>query len=144
MINDRQIIEEAIRLVADGVCVTLPVDGRSMLPFIIGGQERVILQRPQQPKVGDVVLAWVEGNYYVVHRIIRVDGDLVTLMGDGNICGTERCSADNIRAKVTHVVGLDGKRHPIDSPWRRCAAKLWWLLRPMRRYLLGIYKRVKR
>ena len=32
------IIEEAIRLVSEGVDVTLPVNGNSMLPFIIGGQ----------------------------------------------------------------------------------------------------------
>ena len=44
MSNDHQIIEEAIKLASEGVCVTLPVDGRSMLPFIIGGRESVILQ----------------------------------------------------------------------------------------------------
>jgi hypothetical protein len=46
MPNDDYILKEAIRLVEEGVCVTLPVDGRSMLPFIIGGQESVILQKP--------------------------------------------------------------------------------------------------
>ena len=35
--TDYDIIEEAIRLVREGVNVTLPVKGRSMLPFIIGG-----------------------------------------------------------------------------------------------------------
>ena len=48
--SDDEIIEEAIRLVEDGVSVTLPVDGRSMLPFIIGGRESVILQKPVSPK----------------------------------------------------------------------------------------------
>ena len=38
----------------EGVCVTLPVNGNSMLPFIIGGKESVILQQPSQPEVGDV------------------------------------------------------------------------------------------
>ena len=42
--KDRLIIEEASRLVSEGVCVTLPVNGQSMLPFIIGGKESVILQ----------------------------------------------------------------------------------------------------
>ena len=42
--TDNEIINEAIRLVEEGVSVTLPVNGRSMLPFIIGGRESVILQ----------------------------------------------------------------------------------------------------
>ena len=37
--KDNDIIEEAIRLVREGVNVTLPVIGLSMLPFIIGGNE---------------------------------------------------------------------------------------------------------
>ena len=57
--KDNDIIEEAIRLVREGVNVTLPVKGRSMLPFIIGGKESVILHRPVLIDVGDVVLAWV-------------------------------------------------------------------------------------
>ena len=56
MVKDNYIIEEAIRLVNDGVSVTLPVNGYSMLPFIIGGKESVILQRPAELKVGDILL----------------------------------------------------------------------------------------
>ena len=142
--TDKDIISEAIRLVEEGVSVTLPVDGRSMLPFIIGGKESVILQQPKQPQIGDVVLALVEDGRYVVHRIIRIDGDLVTLMGDGNLVGTERCTIANIKALATHVVDAKGKMHQIDTPWRRRAAQLWWHLRPVRRYLLAIYRRVKK
>ena len=40
--TDNEIIEEACRLVREGVNVTLPVTGQSMLPFIIGGKEGVI------------------------------------------------------------------------------------------------------
>lgn len=134
------IIEETIRLVNEGVCVTLPVDGRSMLPFIIGGRESVILQKPLLPKVGDVVLAWVEGGRYVIHRIIRIEGENVTLMGDGNLVGTERCTLSDIKAKATHVVDGDEKRHYLYSTWRCKAAKAWWHLRPIRRYLLAIYR----
>ena len=55
--NDNEIIEEAIRLAREGVRVTFPVKGQSMLPFIIGGKESVILRRPGVIDVGDVVLA---------------------------------------------------------------------------------------
>lgn len=142
MITDEKIIEEAIKLVEDGVCVTLPVRGHSMLPFIIGGRESVILQRPDGAKVGDVVLAWANNCRYVVHRIITIDGDHVVLMGDGNLVGTEECKVCDIKARVTHVVSADGKTHEIDNKWRQRAARLWFQLRPIRRYLLAIYRRI--
>ena len=141
--SDNEIIEEAIRLVREGVSVTLPVNGNSMLPFIIGGKESVILQKPEQLIVGDVVLAWADGYRYVVHRIIRIDGDRVTLMGDGNLVGTEHCRVDDVKARVTHVVDAKGRQHDLYHTWRRRAAKVWFWLRPIRRYLLAIYRRVK-
>lgn len=134
------IIEEAIRLVNEGVCVTLPVDGRSMLPFIIGGRESVILQPPGLTAVGDVVLAWVEGGRYVIHRIIRIEGEKVTLMGDGNLVCTERCTLSDIKAKATHVVDGNGAMHDLYNRWRKLGAKVWFWLRPVRRYLLAIYR----
>lgn len=138
--TDNQIIDEAVRLVRDGVSVTLPVDGRSMLPFIVGGRESIVLQSPEGVKVGDVVLAWVEGGRWVVHRIIRIDGDYITLMGDGNLVGTEHCAVSDVKAIATHVVDIKGRMHQMDYWLRRLAARLWWYLRPVRRYLLGIYK----
>ena len=141
--TDNEIIEEAIRLVREDVNVTLPVNGNSMLPFIIGGKESVILHSPGGiVDVGDVVLAWVDGNRYVVHRIIKLDYDRVTLMGDGNVAVTEHCRLNDIKARVTHVVSADNKKRDLYSRWRVRAAKLWYWLRPIRRYLLAIYRRV--
>lgn len=149
MPNDDYIIEEAIRLVDDGVSVTLPVDGRSMLPFIIGGRESVILQKPGAVKPGDVVLARVHRTRgqescanYVVHRIIGIDDDRVTLMGDGNLVGREYCTTADIKAIATHVVDARGRRHDLYGKWRCLAARLWWQLRPIRKYLLAIYRRL--
>ena len=140
--KDNEIIEEACRLVREGVNVTLPVKGRSMLPFIIGGKESVILHRPGLIDVGDVVLAWVDGNRYVIHRIIRIEGDRITLMGDGNVAVTEHCRLNDIKARVTHVVDAKDKTHYLYNRWRMLGAKVWYWLRPIRRYLLAIYRRV--
>lgn len=140
--TDNKIIEEAIRLVREGVSVTLPVNGNSMLPFIIGGKESVILQQPESPEVGDVVLAWADGYRYVVHRIIRIDGTYVTLMGDGNLIGTEQCTLKDIKAIATHVVDTKERTLYLYNRWRKSAAKIWFWLRPIRRYLLAIYRRL--
>ena len=141
--TDNEIIEEAIRLVREGVSVTLPVNGNSMLPFIIGGKESVILHGPGLTDVGDVVLAWADGYRYVVHRIIHIDGDNVTLMGDGNLIGTEHCTLNDIKAIATHVVDAKERTHYIYNRWRKLAAKMWFWLRPIRRYILAIYRRIE-
>ena len=109
-LKDNKIIEEAVKLVEEGICVTLPVDGRSMLPFIIGGKDSVILEKPQKAEIGDIVLAWVEQCRFVVHRIIAINGDEVTLMGDGNIRGTEQCHINDIKASITYVVDEKNRR----------------------------------
>ena len=140
--NDNGFIEEALRLVQKGVTVTFPVTGQSMLPFIIGGKESVILHAPGLTAVGDVVLAWVDGNRYVVHRIIKLDYDRVTLMGDGNVAVTEHCRLNDIKARVTHVVDAKDKTHYLYNRWRMLGAKVWYWLRPIRRYLLAIYRRL--
>ena len=144
MVTDHVIIEEASRLVRDGVCVTLPVNGQSMLPFIIGGKESVILQKPENLKVGHVVLAWVDGNHFVVHRIKAIDGTNVTLTGDGNLGGLEHCQLSDVRALVTHVVDTKGRKHDLYTKWRMRGLNIWNKLFPLRRYILGVYRRIKR
>ena len=142
MITDSMIMQESIRLVDEGLCVTLPVNGQSMLPFIIGGKESVVLSHPVNIKLGQVVLAWADGNRYVVHRIIRINGQHITLMGDGNLVGTEQCSMDDIKAVVTHVVNAKGQMHPLYTCRRQLAVHLWYWLLPIRHYLLTIYKKL--
>ena len=141
-LKDNKIIQEAVKLVEDGICVTLPVDGRSMLPFIIGGRDSVLLEKPQKSEIGDVVLAWVEECRFVVHRIIAINGNDVTLMGDGNIRGVERCHLDDIKATVTYVVDKKGRRRNIKDRKHRWGSNVWCKLRPVRRYLLFIYKHI--
>ncbi len=141
--TNEKIIEEVLRLVADDVSVTLPVNGRSMLPFITGGRDSVILYKaPSLNAVGDVVLAWVDGCRYVLHRIISIDGERITLMGDGNLKAVEHCTAGDIKAIATHVVTPDGKKHSLYLTWRRCMSRFWYRLLPVRKYLLAIYNRL--
>ena len=112
-----------------------------MLPFIIGGKESVDLVKPKNLQVGHVVLAWVEGCRYVVHRIIKIDGNQVVLMGDGNIAGVEHCLLSDVAALAVNVVTPAGKHHDLYAPWRIKASRLWWQLLPIRRWILAIYRR---
>ena len=139
--TDELIIQEAVRLVQDGVSVTFPVKGRSMLPFIFGGRESVILQKPGSLQRGQVVLAQVGPDRYVVHRIIKVEPDRITLMGDGNICGTESCTPSNVLAIATHVVDEKGKRRTLESKGQMFKARVWYVIRPLRRIILAVLRR---
>lgn len=139
--TDEQIIQEAARLVADGVSVTFPVKGRSMLPFIFGGRESVILQKPDSLQRGQVVLAEVGPDRYVVHRIIKVTKDRITLMGDGNIRGTESCTREHVLARATHVVDDKGQRRSLDSKGQMFKARVWYWIRPLRRIILAVLRR---
>ena len=142
MVSDNEIIRNAVALVNEGMRVTFPVKGYSMLPFIIGGRESVDLVKPVAPQVGDVVLAWVDGCRYVVHRIIRINEEgRVTLMGDGNIVGVEHCHLDEVAAVAVNVVTPQGRHLPLYAPWRVKASRLWWRLLPVRRWILAIYRR---
>ena len=139
--TDELIIQEAVRLVQDGVSVTFPVKGRSMLPFIFGGRESVILQKPGSLQRGQVVLAQVGPDRYVVHRIIKIEPDRITLMGDGNICGTESCTPSNVLAIATHVVDEKGKRRTLESKGQLFKARVWFRIRPLRRIILAVLRR---
>ena len=139
--TDEQIIQEAVRLVQDGVSVTFPVKGRSMVPFIFGGRESVILQKSGSLQRGQVVLAQVGSDRYVVHRIIKVEPDRITLMGDGNIHGTESCTPANVLAIATHVVDENGKCRTLESKDQLLKAKVWYVIRPFRRIILDVLRR---
>lgn len=138
-ISDNVIIAEAIRLVNEGVKVTFPVKGRSMLPFIVGGRDSLILEKPGKLQVGQVVLAWVDGYRFVVHRVESLSGKKVTLMGDGNLGQREYCELPDVKAVATYVV-TGKRRRSLNTRGHRFAAWWWVRLCPIRKYLLFIYR----
>jgi len=140
-IDNNQLIGEVKKLLKSFPSVVLPVKGTSMLPFIIGSKESVELVRWEKDfQIGDIVLAWTK-DYYVIHRIIKIDGDDYTLMGDGNIIGTESCKRSDIVAKAEYVVDKHGNKHYLYTPRRCQASRLWNKLKPVRRWILAIYRR---
>ena len=138
--DDAMILAEAIRLVGEGLEVTFPVNGRSMRPFIEGGRDSVVLVRPENVKPMDVVLAKTEDGRHVIHRVLEIVGDRVTLMGDGNLQGREYAECKQIYAKVTHVVHPNSYKRSLYTPFIQFVQKMWVSLLPLRRYLLKLYR----
>lgn len=119
-----------------GKDVTINVKGRSMLPFLVGGRDKVVLTAPKAGlHTGDAVLAELCPGQYVLHRIIALEGEDVTLMGDGNLRGTEHCKVQDVRGIVTQYIRPNRTILAADRSLQR-RIRLWRKLLPVRRYLL--------
>ena len=129
------LLGEVAAVLQEGREAILTPTGNSMLPFIRSGRDRVILRRQDSYAVGDIVLAHFGGRY-ILHRIVALDGDAVTLMGDGNLQGQEKGRTDGIVGTVAAVIRPDGRRR---VPGK---GRVWRALKPVRRYFLAIYRRL--
>ena len=138
VIPNEILLGEVTSLLAEGQEVVLLTKGGSMMPFLRSERDSVALRKLDKVEVGDIVLAHLGGGRYVLHRIIAIDGDNVTLMGDGNIKGTESCLKSDISGTVVRILKASGKEYvPGKGRW-------WRALKPFRRYILGVYRRIIR
>ena len=140
LVSNDEFFAEVEKMLAEGRRVTIPVKGFSMLPFIRGERDLVELVPPYDLKVGDIVLFY--DRRYVMHRIVSIDGNKLTIRGDGVIKGTEHVTVDVVRAKAVAIYRNGRKR--VD-PYSRCQMfrlKIWNLLRPFRRVILAVYRRL--
>lgn len=135
ILPDEVLLGEVAAVLREGREAVIAPSGSSMRPFIRGGKDRVVLRRTESVSPGDIVLARI-GAHYVLHRVIAREGERLTLMGDGNLRETESCTADDILGSAVEIIRPDGSRR---TPGK---GRLWRALRPLRRILLAIYKRV--
>ena len=135
VIPNDSLLGEVAAVLAEGREAVITPTGNSMLPFIRGGTDRVVLRKNDRVDVGDIVLMHTGGRY-ILHRVIAVDGDAVTLMGDGNLQGTEHGTTGEVVGTVSEIIRPSGQRR---TPGK---GRLWRVLKPVRRYLLAIYRRL--
>lgn len=137
--ND-QLFPHIVEMLNAGHTITLRLKGYSMRPFLEDGRDNALLCKPTTVSCGDVVLAEIRPGVYVLHRIVRLEADRVTLRGDGNI-GTEQCRLADIRAFAVafYRKGRSVPDYTSGKKWRIYSA-LWTRLLPIRRYLLFAYR----
>ena len=138
---DEVLIKEIKRQLSEGRQVVMCVKGRSMLPFIRGGKDSVVLESAGFVKVGDVLLCEVGAGNYVLHRLIKKEKRVLVLMGDGNIRGTEHCHASKLCGKAITVIRKGRKCNPDSKSWI-FMFRLWRKMLPLRRYILAVYRRL--
>lgn len=117
-------------ILLEGQNVTVAVNGQSMLPFFRSGSTVTLRPINEEDFKKYAVVFADAGGRFVIHRIIAIDGDMVTLLGDGNIYGTETMPKNKVYGAIdcsaTHIF----------------FAKIWLWLRPVRRFPLAIFRRV--
>lgn len=141
------LIPEIERLLKDGKEVRFTPSGVSMRPFIEGDRDSVILTSlSRNPRIGDILLVRLESTShlspltshlsptFVLHRLVRIEGDTLILQGDGNLCGEERCGASDIIGIVKRIESPSGSRKPLTR------GRLWYHMRRWRWLLLKIYR----
>ena len=144
IIDNDSFFAGVLPLLDQGKRVTIPVKGFSMLPFIRGTKDLVVLEKAGDAlKADDIVLFHMgpqEGGRYVMHRILSIDGDVVDIMGDGVVKNHEHVRRDQITAKAVEI--LRGGKRRVDpySPGQLRLVRIWQWLRPVRRYILFIYR----
>lgn len=127
------------RLIDEGHKVSLRIKGNSMRPFLENERDIVVLAGASEYRTGDVVLAEIHKGCYVLHRIESIEGDTISLRGDGNIKSTETCKISDIRAIAAAFI-RNGKTITTKSRIWRFYSKCWTKLLFARRILLAIYR----
>ena len=158
-------LPQVAKFLEEGHTVTIGLKGYSMRPFLEHNRDKALLSKPTTIQKGDAVLAEISPGVFVLHRIIKIEGDGadpslaaraarashriikiegddITLRGDGNLA-IERCKRADVRG---FVLGFYRKgRQTLDKTnsvkWRVYSA-LWTGLFPLRRYLLAFYTRI--
>lgn len=136
-------IPEIKRAIDEGHTTTFRVRGYSMRLFLEDRRDKVVLAPCKEVKVGDVVLTEIQKDKYVLHRVIQKEGEHLTLMGDGNVYGTETCNTSNV---IGIAIGFLRKGRDVmdttDGKKWKIYSFFWLRLKPIRRYILAFYRRI--
>ena len=144
VVDNDTFFADVLKVLDQGRQVTIPVKGYSMLPFIRGGKDLVVLEKAGADlKRDDIVLFHMgpmDGGRYVMHRIISIDGDAVDIQGDGVPKNHEHVRRSQILARAVEIIR--GGKRSVDpySPCEIRKVRFWQGIRPVRRYILFAYR----
>ena len=140
--ENSQLFPFLISEIEAGHTINLGLRGNSMRPFLESDRDVALLTKPVAPRVGLPVLAEVSPGRYVMHRIVKIDGEHLTLRGDGNY-HCEECKVSDIRTGVAGFYRKGRKKmDPVDG-WKWRTYSWCWTHTPLklRMYMLSFYRR---
>lgn len=123
-IDNHILLTEVSRILSEGSSVVLSVRGFSMRPFLFGDRDSVVLLRKDSYEPGDMVLAQIAPERWVLHRLVEA-GERVTLKGDGNLDGVEHCAMSDIVGYVTEIQRPGGGKVDTQTAFFARVSVLW-------------------
>lgn len=131
-------------LLEQAAAVPLVISGNSMSPFLVHGRDTVYLSKITQPlKKGDMIFYRRDNGQYILHRIIRAEGEIYDLVGDAQQLIERGVRRDQVIAIVT-AVRRKGKLLRPGSFWWEFFEKVWLNMVPQRGKLVAGYTALRR
>lgn len=141
ILPNRLFFEQVEAMLAEGREVQIRMKGHSMRPLLRSERDAVVLSPctdPSRLRPGEVVLFRC-GERHILHRIVRRDGDRLTLAGDGNYRITEYCTTRDVAGIAVRAIRASGRTVDFGSPRWRLQSRLWLTVSPwLRRQLLRV------
>lgn len=137
------LLPQVAGLIREGHRVTIKVRGNSMNPYLVDRRDEVVLSPfvKGDLRVGEVILARIDDGRFILHRIVKMKDEEITMMGDGNWRGTEHTVFNNVLGVVTSMV-RKGKTVDCTNLYWKTYSKIWMIMRPLRRWLLAVWRRI--
>ena len=145
IVNYNLFFVEVEQFLTEGGDVTILVKGNSMRPLLRDRRDKVIMCRHTDAdiKCGAIMLFRHNGTY-VMHRVVRIDGDTIVFEGDGNYKRKEIVTRSDIIALVKTIIRPSGRSVECSSRCWHTMSRMWLILpRELRRIILGVMRRIK-
>ncbi len=143
-ISNHEFFSIVKELLAQHRPVIFNINGYSMLPFLGSRRDQVMLEACDRKslKIGDVILYQYRhaSEEYMLHRIYQITKNGYRTMGDGNDFMDEEITPDQVVGIVTKIY-RKGKETDCRSKKWKITSGIWRWLKPVRRPLIGIYRR---
>lgn len=144
ILSPEELMPEYAELLCSGAELPLVVSGTSMNPFLASGSDTVRLTAPgEKPRRGDVLLFRRASGQYVLHRVIRIDGDKLWFAGDAQDELEGPVLKEQVIAQVTGVL-RKGKVLTATSPTWRFYRYLWPMTVGHRKEIFTMYSGMKK
>ena len=140
-INDiMPLIEESIN---NGQKVRMQVSGISMTPILHDIRDTVVLEKAEKVKKYDIVLHRRENGQYILHRIVKKKGNVLTIAGVFETQKEYPVYENQVIARVTSFC-RNGKNYDVRDFIIKLYSRLWVFIFPQRQnvlYLLNVIRR---
>ncbi len=122
----------------------LTVTGYSMRPTLksTGDKVELVSTEKRPVKKGEIVFFERENEDCVLHRVIKIQGDMLTMNGDAQVW-TETVDVSRVIGVVSRF-NRNGKWIDCDSPMYRFYSKFWMILKPLRRVINKVKRLLSR